>query len=242
MGIIEALAGSAAGAILQRLTRGRSTRVALNVVGQPPFGRLPNYFLPGVHHPTELRGSELAGHCSDAYDNKYTDWIAKNHGAPCGSTRFTITVQCIGAANVALVRGRISVERLEPVFGIIVCHQSGGPIDGFHLHIDLHTKVIQCVPAESYPGHAKPIPLSFQIAPHTTEKFDVYATGGKDAVAWHLELDFIVDGKLVTKKVFQPSGEQFVTIPIDYDHAKGTFYPSGTGWIKAEPQDTGGRF
>lgn len=235
MGILEVLAGPAVGAVLQRLSRRRSDRVALTVIGQPPFGRQPNYFLPEVNHPNELRGSDIAGRCADPYSQKYTDWIAKNHGVPCGSTHFTITVQSIGDANVALVHGRVLADYLEPVGGIFVCHQSGGPIESFHLHVDLYTREIQCIPAQSYIGRPTPIPLSFQIAPNATERFDVYASGGKVAMIWHLELDFVVDGKLVTKKVLQPSGERFTTIPIDYGQAGGTFYPSTSGWIESAP-------
>ncbi|WP_234551604.1 hypothetical protein [Rhodococcus qingshengii] len=153
-----------------------------------------------------------------------------------------MTVQCLGTANVALVSGRAVTDRLEAVSGIAVCHQSGGPIHGFHLSVALDSGTIQCIPAEARPGAASPVPLEFQIAPQATEKFDVYAVAGREPLIWHLELDFVVDGKLVTKKVLQPSGERFTTFPMDYDQTVGTFYPSATGWIEAQsnsPQGSG---
>ncbi|MCD5421377.1 hypothetical protein LRS71_17735 [Rhodococcus pyridinivorans] len=232
MGIIEVLAGSAASALFQRLSPRPSDRVAVTVVGHPPFGRLPNYFLPGVRHPGELRGSERAVR-ANPYEPEYIDWVARGKGAPCGTTHFTMTVQCVSTANVALVGGRVVTDRLEPVSGVAVRHQSGGPIHGFRLSVDLDSGAIECVPAENHPGAASPVPLEFQIEPHTTEKFDVYAFAGENAVSWHMELRFVVDGKLVTKKVLQPSGERFTTFPMDYDHSVGTFYPSATGWIEA---------
>jgi hypothetical protein len=207
--------------------------VAITVVGRPPFGRLPNYFIPGVRHPNELRDSERAGRTTDPYGSQYIDWVARNNGVPCGTTHFTITVQCIGSANIALVTGRAVTHPLEPVSGIAVGHPSGGPIHGFHLKIALGSRTIQCVPAENYPGVASPVPLEFRIEPNATEKFDVYAVAGEEPLMWHLELDFVVDGRLVTKKVLQPSGERFTTFPLGYDQAVGTFYPSPTGWTEA---------
>lgn len=233
VGMIEALAGSAVAAALQRISRRRSDRLAITVIGLPPFGRLPNYFIPGVTHPSELPGSERAGCTANPYDPQYAEWVASNGGVPSGMSNFSMTVQCIGSANVALVRGRAVTDRIEPVSGIAVRHQSGGPIHGFHLNVDLGSGAIQCVPAESYPGVASPVPLEFRIEPNATEKFDIHAVAGEEPLMWHLELDFVVDGKLVTKKVLQPSGERFTTFPMGYGHAVGAFYPSTTGWIEA---------
>lgn len=55
MTLFEAIVGSTIGAALQRISRGRSAQVAVTVKGRPPYGRLPNYFLPGVEHPGELQ-------------------------------------------------------------------------------------------------------------------------------------------------------------------------------------------
>lgn len=210
----------------------RSDRVAITVVGRPPFGRLPNYFIPGVTHPNELPGSDHAGRTINPYDSQYINWVAQNKGVPLGATRFAMTMQCVGAANVALVGGRAVTDRIEPLRGIAVCHQSGGPINGFHLRVDLDGRSIQCVPPESQSGVATPIPLEFRIEPCATEKFDVYAEAGNEPLMWHLELDFVIDGKLVTKKVLQPSGERFTTFPVSYGNAR-TFYTSTAGWIAA---------
>lgn len=231
MAILETLTGSVFGAALQRLSRPRSSRVAVKVVGRPPFGRLANYFIPGATHPTDLPRGDVAGRTTDPYQRGYTDWVARNNGVPCGTTRFTLIVQCLGGANVALVGGRAVIDRLEPLSGIAVCHQSGGPIDIFHLKINLDNGAIQCVPALSQPGTQSPIPLQFQINPGASESFEVYAYAGNDAAIWHLELDFVIDGKLVTKTVRSPSGDRFTTIPLNSDFITRRYYPSDTGWV-----------
>lgn len=171
------------------------------VDGRAPYGRLPNYFLPGVRHPSELRGAELAGATTDPFGSSYIDWVAENRGAPCGSSYFKIAMQCIGDANVTLVNGRAIVDRFDNGPGIAVRYPAGGPVDVYHLRVNLESGAVECYPAGCRPGIDPPIGLDFRIEPHAGERFDVYAHVGVEAVRWYLEFDFMIDGRKVTKKV-----------------------------------------
>lgn len=141
-------------------------------------------------------------------------------------------MQCIGDANVTLVNGRAIVDRFDNGPGIAVRYPAGGPVDVYHLRVNLESGAVECYPAGCRPGIDPPIGLDFRIEPHAGERFDVYAHVGVEAVRWYLEFDFMIDGRKVTKKV-RPPERWFATVPTDYDRIVDTFYPSDRGWVAA---------
>lgn len=233
MAIVETIIGAIVGAVSQKLPSRRSNRVAVTVIGDPPFGLLPNYFLPEIEHPKDLKGGERAGRTTNPFGKEYKEWVAKNRGVPSGTTYFQLAVQCLGSANVGLVGGRAVTHHIENVPGVAVRHQSGGPIDCFRLELDLGRGKLECYAEGAQSGCHEPIPLQFRIQPHATETFNVYARASDSAQIWHLELDFVVDGRRITKKVLQPSGSSFTTFPMDHAPTARTYYPSIAGWLEA---------
>lgn len=203
----------------------------MEVLGQSPFGRLANYFIPGVAHPDELRGTLQPKYLGNPYSVEFRQWVDGNRGVPIANNYFELAIQAVDDANVALLDCKVNCSPFDPGPGIAIHHPSGGPIHGFHLAVSLDDESVQCFPGREIPYPPEPIPLRFNIEPHKTENFVVHAHSTRSPVTWTLELDFLVNGNRVVKHVTKPDGDNFATVPFEFCRITETFYYwDGRGW------------
>lgn len=226
--VLSALIGSAANKVLGG--RMRASRVSVTLVGEPPYSRLANYFFPGISHPSELKSGLYVGQPQDAYGVPYRRWVNTNGGVPLDTSAFQLVIQCIGEHNVMLVGGRAITTEIGDLQGVSVVHPSGGPIESERLEIALDDGEMLCYPASTPFEPAQPIPLQYRIEPSQSELFRVFGYAGSQAMSWYLELDFVVDGKRITKTVTQPKEKPFITIPFDHPGIEAEFRQTPSGW------------
>ncbi len=222
------------GAAADRLFGGRlrSSRVSVTLVGDPPYSRLANYFFPDVSHPSELKHDLHGSTSRDAYGCSYRSWVNANHGAPLHMTAFELVIQCVGDHNVVLVGGRAVSTVIGNLRGVSVVHPSGGPIESDRLEINLENGELLCIPYSAPFEPTEPIPLQYQIEPSRAESFHVYASVGSEALSWYLELDFVIDGKRITKTVTQSKEAPFVTVPFDHPGIVAEYQQTEAGWVR----------
>ncbi|OZD04457.1 hypothetical protein CH275_14705 [Rhodococcus sp. 06-235-1A] len=204
--------------------------MSVELIGDPPYGRLANYFFPGVSHPSDLEYGLYASGPRDAYGIPYRRWVNANGGVPLHMTAFQLVIQCVGDHNVMLVGGHAITTVLGDLRGVAVVHPSGGPIDSDRLEINLEDGELLCFPYRAPFEPSEPIPLQYQIEPSRSQSFDVYASVGSQALSWYLELDFLVDGKRITKTVTQSKEAPFVTVPFGHPGIEAEFHQTETGW------------
>ncbi|MFF9149486.1 hypothetical protein ACF1BN_32070 [Streptomyces sp. NPDC014861] len=140
-------------------------------------------------------------------DEPLIAWARDLGGVPAARDEFGFHVQGTSEAQVVLRQIRVVVDSREaPVSGTWTGVGCGGPKEIRHLDIDLDEPSPKAK-AVGVDADGKAIDFPYEVSKGESELFAVVAHGERNDVRWHLEIDWVSDGKtgtLVLKRDGQP--------------------------------------
>ncbi|WP_262283969.1 hypothetical protein [Micromonospora sp. MA102] len=152
-----------------------------------------SFILPSL---AALRGSPSP---SSEYGSE--EWVLSHGGVPAVGVVY-FTVQTPSASAVLLTGMRAVVDRRQPANGVRagLTSQCGGEVDSRYFSVDLQAAKpsVTAQPAvDGYTGTtiAPAVTFPFKVSASDPEVFIANVGDATGDLAWHLELDWVADGK-----------------------------------------------